>query len=68
MREAAQCQQHGITINIFLLSNWSQSREDIQFANRMAERTKGRVVYVSGTNLDRFVLWDYLRRRRQIIG
>jgi uncharacterized protein with von Willebrand factor type A (vWA) domain len=68
MREAAQCQQQGITINIFLLSNWSQSQEDIQFANRMAERTKGRVVYVSGTNLDRFVLWDYLHRRRMIIG
>jgi uncharacterized protein with von Willebrand factor type A (vWA) domain len=68
MREAAQCQQQGITINIFLLSSWSQSHEDIQFANRLAEQTSGRVIYVGGRDLDRFVLWDYLRRRRTIIG
>jgi uncharacterized protein with von Willebrand factor type A (vWA) domain len=68
MREAALCQREGITINIFLLSTWSQSSEDIQFAYRMAEATKGRVFFAGGRELDRYVVWDYLNRRRQIIS
>lgn len=68
MREATLCQREGITINIFLLSTWSQSSEDIQFAYRMAETTKGRVFFAGGRELDRYVVWDYLVRRRQIIS
>jgi uncharacterized protein with von Willebrand factor type A (vWA) domain len=68
MREAIQCGREGITINLFLVPSWSQSEEDIRFAHRMAEQTKGRVFFTSGNNLDRFVLWDYVHRKREILG
>lgn len=68
MREARLCQRENITINIFLLPTWSQSHEDVQFAQRMAETTSGRVFFTAGNDLDRFVLWDYVSRRRKIIG
>jgi uncharacterized protein with von Willebrand factor type A (vWA) domain len=68
LREGLLCKEQGITINIFLLSSWSQTREDIQFANRLAESTQGRVFYLAGGDLERFVLWDYFKRRRLIIG
>lgn len=68
MREAMLCQKEGITINIFLIPSWSQSREDIQFAQRLAQSTSGRVFFTSGNDLDRFVLWDYVNNRREILG
>jgi len=68
LREGLLCQREGITINMFLLPSWSQSREDIQFAYRLAESTKGRVFFTSGTDLDRYVVWDYIQRRRTIIS
>ncbi len=68
MREAALCSREGITINIFLVPSWSQSQEDIRFAHRLAQSTSGRVFFTSGNNLDRFVLWDYVKNRREIIG
>ncbi len=68
MREALLCQREGIVINIFLLPSWSQSREDIRFAHRLAESTKGRVFFTAGRDLDRFVVWDYVNRRKSIIG
>jgi len=34
----------------------------------MAEATKGRVFFTGGSDLDRFVLWDYVRARRGIIA
>lgn len=68
MREAHQCQREGITINVFLLPNWGQSEDDVQFAHRMTEATKGRVFFTGGRDLDRFVVWDYLQNRRHIMG
>jgi uncharacterized protein with von Willebrand factor type A (vWA) domain len=68
MREAQRCQKDGITINMFLVPSWSQSEEDIRFAYRLAESTRGRVFFTAGRDLDRFVLWDYLRRKREILG
>lgn len=68
MREALLCQREGITINIFLLQVWNQSREDLQFAYRLAETTKGRVVFTAGKDLDRYVIWDYIQRRKQIVS
>jgi len=68
MREGLLCRDQGITINIFLLSSWDQSQEDIRFANRLAESTSGRVLFVGGKELDRYVVWDYLKQRRFIIG
>jgi uncharacterized protein with von Willebrand factor type A (vWA) domain len=68
MREAVLCARDGITINIFLLSSWNQSQEDVRFAYKMAEATKGRVVFTAGRDLDRYVVWDYIKRRKQIIA
>ncbi len=68
MREGMLCSREGITINLFLIPSWSQSEEDIRFAYRLAESTRGRVFFTSGKNLDRFVLWDYVKNRRDIIG
>jgi len=68
MREAFACADNDITINIFLLSNWGQTEDDVQFAHRMAESTRGRVFFTGGSDLDRFVVWDYVNARRRIIG
>lgn len=68
MREAMLCHKEGITINVFLIPSWSQNEEDIRFAQRLAQSTKGRVFFTSGRDLDRFVLWDYVQNRRDIIA
>lgn len=68
MREGMLCAREGITINIFLLPNWWQSEEDVQFAHRLAEQTGGRVFFTAGRDLDRFVIWDYVSMKRSIIG
>jgi len=68
MREGQLCQREQITINIFLLPSWSQTSEDVNFARRLAESTKGRVFFTGGRDLDRFVVWDYVNHRREIIG
>ncbi len=68
LREGLACAREGITINIFLMPSWSQSEEDIRFAYRLAESTRGRVFFTAGNDLDRFVLWDYIDRKREILG
>lgn len=68
MREAMLCSREAITINVFLMPNWSQTHEDVQFAQRMVQATGGRVFFTGGRDLDRFVLWDYVSHRRTIIG
>jgi uncharacterized protein with von Willebrand factor type A (vWA) domain len=68
MREAMHCRREGIIINIFLLPNWGQTHDDVQFAQRMVEATKGRVFFTGGRDLDRFVVWDYVKQRRKIIA
>jgi uncharacterized protein with von Willebrand factor type A (vWA) domain len=68
MREGQLCAREGITINLFLLPSWSQTEDDVRFAYRLAESTKGRVFFTAGRDLDRFVVWDYLRRRREILA
>ncbi|HEX3149415.1 MAG TPA: hypothetical protein VHR66_15180 [Gemmataceae bacterium] len=68
MREAHLCAREGITLNIFLLQSWNQSPEDVRFAYKMAETTKGRVVFTAGRDLDRFVVWDYVKRKKSIVS
>jgi uncharacterized protein with von Willebrand factor type A (vWA) domain len=68
MREARLCARDGITINIFLLASWNQTEEDVRFAYRVAESTRGRVFFTAGRELDRYVVWDYLARRKRIIA
>jgi uncharacterized protein with von Willebrand factor type A (vWA) domain len=68
LREGLLCQRDGITINIFLVPSWSQSEEDIRFAYRLAESTTGRVFFTAGNDLDRYVVWDYVNRKREIVS
>ncbi|GIW98566.1 MAG: hypothetical protein KatS3mg111_1899 [Pirellulaceae bacterium] len=68
LREGRLCRREGIVINVFLVPSWSQSPEDIRFAYRLAEATQGRVIFTAGRDLDRFVVWDYLDRKREILG
>ena len=68
LREGALCQREGIVINMFLVPSWSQTEEDIRFAYRLAESTRGRVFFTAGRDLDRFVVWDYIDRKREILG
>jgi uncharacterized protein with von Willebrand factor type A (vWA) domain len=68
MREGMLCARDGITINMFLVPSWSQSEEDIRFAYRLAESTKGRVFFTAGKDLDRYVVWDYIQRKREILA
>jgi uncharacterized protein with von Willebrand factor type A (vWA) domain len=68
LREGLLCAREGITINIFLLSSWNQTSEDVQFAYKLAESSKGRVFFTAGRELDRYVVWDYIARRKQIIS
>lgn len=68
LREGQLCHREGITINMFLMPSWSQTEEDVRFAYRLAESTKGRVFFTAGRDLDRYVVWDYLSRRRDIVS
>jgi len=68
LREAQSCAREGITLNMFLLASWNQSQEDVRFAYKMVESTKGRVFFTAGRELDRYVVWDYITRRKQIIS
>jgi uncharacterized protein with von Willebrand factor type A (vWA) domain len=68
LREALLCSRDDITINIFLLASWNQTPEDVRFAYKVAESTRGRVFFTAGRELDRYVIWDYVARRKQIIS
>jgi len=68
LREGHLCQRDHITINMFLVPSWSQSEEDIRFAYRLAESTTGRVFFTAGNDLDRYVVWDYVQRKREVVG
>ncbi len=68
LREGQLCQREGITINLFLVPSWSQSEEDIRFAYRLAQSTRGRVFFTAGKDLDRFVVWDYVQNKREVLG
>ena len=68
MREGSLCKRDNIVINMFLVPSWSQSEEDIRFAYRLAENTQGRVFFTAGKDLDRYVVWDYIDRKREILG
>lgn len=64
LREGRAAAREGIVVNVMLLPSWSQTREDVLFADRLASDTGGRLFHVGGEDLDRFVVWDYHARRR----
>jgi uncharacterized protein with von Willebrand factor type A (vWA) domain len=51
LREAQLCAREGITINIFLLASWDRTPEDVRFAYKVAESTRGRVFFTAGRQL-----------------
>src|SRR5262249_33321284 len=55
LAEGLRCAREGITINIFLLNSWNQTEEDVHFAYRLAQSTRGRVFFTAGRELDRYV-------------
>jgi uncharacterized protein with von Willebrand factor type A (vWA) domain len=67
IREGQACRRDGITINLFLLPSRSQDEDDVRFAFRLAESAAGRVFFTAGRDLDRYVVWDYLSRRRELV-
>jgi uncharacterized protein with von Willebrand factor type A (vWA) domain len=68
IQEGLACQREGITINLFLVPSWSQTEDDVRFAHRLAELTAGRVFFTAGRDLDRYVIWDYVSRKREIVA
>jgi uncharacterized protein with von Willebrand factor type A (vWA) domain len=68
LREGMLCAREGIVINLFLLNSWNQTPEDVRFAYRLVESTRGRVFFTAGRDLDRYVVWDYIKRRKHIIA
>ena len=68
MREAHLCHRAHITLNLFLVPSWSQNEDDIRFAHRLAESTAGRVFFTTGRDLDRYVVWDYVAQKRDIVA
>jgi uncharacterized protein with von Willebrand factor type A (vWA) domain len=68
MREAVACAREGITINAFLVPTWSQSRRDVQFAQRLVQASRGRAFFTAGRDLDRCVVWDYVQMKRRVLG
>jgi len=64
LREGRRAAVEGICINVMLLPSWNQTEDDLRFADRLATSTGGRLLHVSGEELDRFVVWDYRARRR----
>lgn len=68
LKEGLFCAREGIVLNMFLLPSWNQTSEDVQFAHKLAESTKGRVFFTAGRDLDRYVIWDYVKRRKTIVS
>ena len=68
LREAQLCAREGITINIFLLASWNQTPEDVQLRLQAGGIDEGPRVLHGGPRLDRYVVWDYIARRKQIVG
>lgn len=68
LREARLCRREGIRLNVFLLPRPADEPEDVRFGYRLAEAAAGRVFFTAGKDLDRYVIWDYLARRREIVG
>ena len=68
LREAQLCARKGSRSISSCCRAGTRSEEDVQFAYRLAESTKGRVFFTAGRDLDRYVVWDYVARRKQILG
>ena len=65
----------GVVLGLYLvaifvepLAPYDPEQQDVRFAYHLAESTRGRVFFTAGRELDRYVVWDYVARRKQIIS
>jgi len=64
--EAKRCAQEGIVINIFMLD---RDPYIMQFVDLLTKINRGRAFYTDRENLGRYILVDYLaKKRKRIIG
>lgn len=64
LKEVRNCTQKGIVINTFMFDNsyfWGD------FVTRMAYLNKGRVFFANADNLGKYVLFDYVARKKKMI-
>ena len=60
LREAQLCAATASPSTSFCCRAGTRREEDVHFAYRVAESTKGRVFFTAGRELDRYVVWDYI--------
>ena len=65
LKEVKRCTQAAITINTFMLETNSYL---LDFIDRLTRINRGRAFYSTPGQLGQYVMVDYLRGRRQIIG
>jgi len=64
LNEASNCTHKGILINTFMFDNYDYSTN---FVTRMAYLNRGRVFFVNADNLGKYVLFDYVARKKKMI-
>ncbi|MBI2850824.1 MAG: VWA domain-containing protein [Chloroflexi bacterium] len=65
LREVRNVTQKGITINMFMLDD---SLFLSSFVNRMASLNKGRVFFADPSDLGKYVLHDYITKKKKLIS
>ncbi|MBI4296156.1 MAG: VWA domain-containing protein [Chloroflexi bacterium] len=65
LREVRNCTQKGIVINTFMFDD---TQFLSNFVDRMAYLNKGRVFFANADNLGKYVLVDYVARKKKILG
>ncbi len=68
MREAMLCAARGHHDQHFSAAKLEPVGGGCALRLRMAETTKGRVIFTAGRDLDRFVVWDYIKMRKSIVS
>jgi uncharacterized protein with von Willebrand factor type A (vWA) domain len=64
LKEVKSLTRQGITINTFMLDDSSSLR---RFVEDMTRINRGRAFFTTPTRLGRFLLVDYLKRKRTLI-
>ena len=65
LKEVKRCTQAAITINTFMLAT---NHYLVDFIDRLTRINRGRAFYSTPGQLGRYVMVDYLRSRRELIG
>ena len=65
LKEVKRCSRQGITINTFMLET---SYYLVDFVDKMTRINRGRAFYTTPGQLGRYVMVDYLKSRRKLVG